>query len=158
VRSLSARPLWRGQCARSRRATTPSPSTTGSASRSLTLDGRKSDRQLEESSRRESSCHASTTAAFVVAGFNAGQPTDVTISGTPAQYIELEPAGAQEASSVTIDGQTIALEPDRRYRFTLAKIPMDQEAATVIIVTEAPVEMFPTFVTVADRLFQTVKL
>jgi hypothetical protein len=96
-------------------------------------------------------------AAFAVAGFKAGQPTDVTISGTPAQYIDLEPVGAQAAATVTIDDQTVTLEPDRRYRFTLAKIPMDQEAATVIIVTEAPTDTFATFVQTADKVVQSVR-
>ena len=94
---------------------------------------------------------------FNIPGFKAGQPTDITISGTAAQYIDLEPAGAKAASSVSIEGQTITVEPDRRYRFTVAKIPMDQEAATVIMVTEAPADTFATFVTMADKVLQTVK-
>jgi len=94
---------------------------------------------------------------FNIPGFKAGQPTDITISGTAAQYIDLEPAGAKAASSVSIEGQTITVEPDRRYRFTVAKIPMDQEAATVIMVTEAPADMFGTFVTMADKVVLAVK-
>ena len=94
---------------------------------------------------------------FNIPGFKAGQPTDITISGTAAQYIDLEPAGAKAASSVSIEGQTITVEPDRRYRFTVAKIPMDQEAATVIMVTEAPADTFATFVTMADKVLQTVR-
>lgn len=96
-------------------------------------------------------------AAFAVAGFTAGQPTDLTISGTPAQSIELEPAGAAAAANLTLDDQTITLEPDRRYRFTLAKIPMMDEAATVFIVTEAPPEQFTSFVQMADKVLQSVK-
>lgn len=95
-------------------------------------------------------------AAFDIPGFKAGQPTDVTISGTAARYIDIEPAGAQAASSVTIENQTIPIEPDRRYRFTVARIPMNEEAATVIMVTEAPLDTFATFVTMADRVLQTV--
>ena len=94
---------------------------------------------------------------FNTPGFKAGQPTDITISGTAAQYIDLEPAGAKAASSVSIEGQTITVEPDRRYRFTVAKIPMDEEAATVIMVTEAPADMFGAFVTMADKVVLAVK-
>jgi hypothetical protein len=96
-------------------------------------------------------------AAFTIPGFKAGQPTDVKIASTSAEFIDLEPAGAQAASSVTIENQSIRIEPDRKYRFTVAKIPMDQEAATVIMVTEAPVDAFATFVVLADRILQTVK-
>jgi len=95
-------------------------------------------------------------AAFAIQGFKAGQPTDVKIAGTAAQFIDLEPAGAQAASSVGIENQTIRIEPDRRYRFTVAKIPMMEEAATFIVVTEAPVDRFDTFLTTADQLLGTI--
>jgi len=95
-------------------------------------------------------------AAFSIPGFKAGQPTDVTIAGTAAKSIDLEPAGAEAASSVTIENQTIRIEPDRRYRFTVARIPMMEEAATVIMVTEAPINTFATFVTMADGVLRTV--
>jgi hypothetical protein len=96
------------------------------------------------------------SAAFAIPGFTAGQPTPIKIAGTAAQYIDLEPAGAQEASAVTIETQTIRIEPDRRYRFTVSRIPMMEEAATVIMVTEAPVPAFSTFLPVADAVLGTV--
>jgi hypothetical protein len=95
-------------------------------------------------------------ADFAIAGFKAGQPTDVKIAGTAAQFIDLEPAGAEADSSATIENRSIRIEPDRRYRFTVAKIPMLEEAATVIMVTEAPVDTFETFLKAADGLLQTV--
>jgi hypothetical protein len=98
-----------------------------------------------------------SAAAFAVAGFKAGQPTDVTVSETPAQYIDLEPSGATAPATVTVDSQSVTIAPDRRYRFTVAKIPMDQEAATVIVVAEAPVDKFSTFVTMSDKVVQSIK-
>jgi hypothetical protein len=95
-------------------------------------------------------------AAFAIQGFKAGQPTDIKIAGTAAQFIDLEPAGAQTASSVRIENQTIRIEPDRRYRFTVAKIPMMEEAATFIVVTEAPLDRFDAFLTTADQLLGTL--
>lgn len=95
-------------------------------------------------------------AAFAIQGFKAGQPTDVKIAGTAAQFIYLEPAGAPAASSVRIENQTIRIEPDRRYRFTVAKIPMMEEAATFIVVTEAPLDRFDAFLTTADQLLGTL--
>jgi hypothetical protein len=95
-------------------------------------------------------------AAFAIPGFKAGQPTPIKIAGTAAEYIDLEPAGAQGASAVTIETQTIRIEPDRRYRFTVARIPMMEEAATVIMVTEAPVASFSTFLPAADAVLETV--
>lgn len=94
-------------------------------------------------------------AAFDIAGFTVGPPTDVRMSGASGKSVDIEPAGAQ-ASAVTIEGQTIRLEPDRRYRITLARIPMMEESATVIMITEAPLDSFTTFVTMADRVLQTV--
>jgi hypothetical protein len=96
-------------------------------------------------------------AAFSIPGFKAGQPMPTGIAGTDGRYIDLEPAGAKTASSVTIETQTIPVKPDRRYRFTVARIPMGDEAATVIMVTEAPVSAFPRFVAIADRVLQSVK-
>jgi hypothetical protein len=95
-------------------------------------------------------------AAFAIQGFKAGQPTDIKIAGTAAQFIDLEPAGAQTASAVRIENQTIRIEPDRRYRFTVAKIPMMEEAATFIVVTEAPLDRFDAFLTTADQLLGTL--
>lgn len=95
-------------------------------------------------------------AAFDIAGFTVGPPTDASISGVSGQSVNIEPAGTQ-ASSVTIEGQTVQLEPDRRYRITLARIPMIEESATVIMVTEAPLDLFATFVTMSDRVLQTVE-
>jgi hypothetical protein len=95
-------------------------------------------------------------ATFAVPGFTIGSPQDVQIAGTAAKSIELAPAGASAATSITIENQSIRLEPDRRYRFTLAKIGMMEEAATVIIVTEAPADEFSAFVPAADAVLQTV--
>jgi hypothetical protein len=95
-------------------------------------------------------------AAFAIRGFKAGKPTDVTFAGTAAQSIDLEPDGATKASAIHIESQTIRIEPDRRYRFTIAKIPMDQEAATFIVVTEAPPDRFETFLGTAGQLLETV--
>ena len=96
-------------------------------------------------------------ATFDLPGFTAGEVTDITISGTPAKYIDLELSSGQPASALTIESQTIRIEPDQHYRFTVAKIPMMEEAATVIMVTEAPVDAFPSFVTMADQVLETVR-
>jgi hypothetical protein len=96
-------------------------------------------------------------AAFAIPGFKSGQPTDITISGAPGKYIDVEPDGTGEASSVAIDTQTIPVDPGRGYRFTIVKIPMDQEAATVLMVTEAPSDAFATFVALADQVIRSVE-
>jgi hypothetical protein len=96
-------------------------------------------------------------AAFDIPGLKAGQPTDITISGIPGKYIDLEPDGAGAASSVSIDTQTIPVDPGRAYRFTIVRIPMDQEAATVMMVTEAPADAFATFVALADEVIRSVE-
>lgn len=96
-------------------------------------------------------------AALIAPGFKVGQPTAVLIGGTQAVSIDIEPAGARDASSVTIETQKIRLEPDHKYRVTVSRIPMDQEAATLIMVTESPVDTFATFVTTAERVLQTVR-
>jgi hypothetical protein len=90
-------------------------------------------------------------------GFTASQPVDVTISGTAAQYLDLVSAGAQAPATLDIDDASLSIEPDRSYRLTLAKIPMDQEAATVLMVTEAPAEEFATFVPMADAVIKSVE-
>ena len=93
-------------------------------------------------------------AAFDIPGFKVGQPSDVTISEMPGKYIDIEPDGSGVAASVAIDTQTIPVDPGRAYRFTIVRIPMDQEAATVIMVTEAPTDAFATFVELADQVIQ----
>ena len=94
--------------------------------------------------------------AFDVAGFTAGQPADVTIAGTAAQSIDVEPAGAQAPASVIVEGQSIQLQPDRRYRITVAKIGMGGEAASVVFVIELPVATFESFAEKADQVLQSV--
>jgi hypothetical protein len=90
-------------------------------------------------------------------GFTAGQPVDLTISGTEAQYLDLVSAGAQAPAPLNIGDVSLSVEPDRSYRLTLAKIPMEQESATVVMVTEAPADNFATFVTMADAVVRSVK-
>jgi hypothetical protein len=96
-------------------------------------------------------------AVLSLPGFKVGQPTAVTIGGTQALSVDVEPAGAQAAAVVAIESKTLRLEPDRRYRVTVAKIPMDQEAAALFMVADAPVDRFATFVTMSDRVLQSVK-
>ncbi len=91
------------------------------------------------------------------AGFTAGQPVDVTISGTEAQYLDLVSAGGQTPASLDIDGVSLSLAPDQSYRLTLVKIPMGQESATLVIVTEAPAHKFANLVKVADPVVRSVK-
>jgi hypothetical protein len=93
---------------------------------------------------------------FDADGFKAGQPVAVAIAGTAAQAIDVAPDGAQAPASVTIEGQYVPLEPDRRYRFTVAKIGMGEEAATVIMVTEAPAGAFDSFSQKADQVLESV--
>jgi hypothetical protein len=95
--------------------------------------------------------------AIAPTGFTAGQPVDLTISGTEAQYVDVVSAGAQAPATLTIDDVSLSLEPDRSYRVTLAKIPMDQESAIVLMVTEAPADKFATFVSMADAVVKSVK-
>lgn len=91
------------------------------------------------------------------AGFTVGPPVDVTISGTEAQYIDLVSDLGQTPAPLNIDGVSLSLTPDRSYRLTLAKIPMDQESATLVIVTEAPRPKFASFVTLADAVVKSIK-
>jgi hypothetical protein len=95
--------------------------------------------------------------AFQVTGFTAGIPADVKVSGTAARSIELQPSDAAAGASVTIEDQTVTLDPAKRYRITLAKIPMGEEAASFFIVTEAPVASYPPFLPLADRVLAGVK-
>lgn len=95
--------------------------------------------------------------AIAPAGFTAGQPVDVTISGTQAQYLDFVAAGALAPATLTVDDVSLSVEPGRSYRLTLAKIPMDQEAAAVLMVTQAPTDTFATFLTMADSVVKSVK-
>ena len=90
-------------------------------------------------------------------GFKIGQPNAVTIGGTQALSIDVDPAGGSKPWIAFIENKTLRLEPNRDYRVTVAKIPMDQEAAALFMVAEAPVDLFATFVTVSDRVLQSVK-
>jgi hypothetical protein len=90
-------------------------------------------------------------------GFTAGQPVDLTISGTQAQSLDLVSAGAGAPVNLTIEDASVSVEPDKSYRLTLAKIPMDQEAAAIVMVTEAPADKFAAFVTQADAIVKSVK-
>jgi hypothetical protein len=91
------------------------------------------------------------------AGFTVGEPVDLTISGTEAQYRDLVSAGAQAPAALTVGDVSLSIEPERSYRVTLAKIPMDQESATLVMVTEAPADKFAAFVTMADTVVRSVK-
>lgn len=95
--------------------------------------------------------------AIAPAGFTAGQPVDVTISGTRAQYVDFVAAGAKAPATLTVDDVSLSVEPGRSYRLTLAKIPMDQESAIVLMVTEAPTDTFASFLTMADSVVKSVK-
>lgn len=98
-------------------------------------------------------------ASFVApAGFTASQPVDTMISGTEAQYLDLVPAGGETPASLNIDGAIFPIMfSDKSYRLTLAKIPMGQEAATLVIVTEAIHDKFANFVQTADAVIRSVK-
>jgi hypothetical protein len=91
------------------------------------------------------------------AGFTVGQPVDVTISGTQAQSVDVLSDNAQAPANLTIDDANLSLEPDRSYRITVAKIPMGQEAATVVTVAEASDQKFAAFMPMADSVVKSVR-
>ncbi len=91
------------------------------------------------------------TETFVIAGFKVAPPTDVQLSGTSGQSVEIEPTGA-EVGVVNIEGRAIKLEPDRRYRITLTRIPMGGESATVIAVAESPPDRYESFTEMVDKV------
>jgi hypothetical protein len=95
-------------------------------------------------------------AVLSLPGFKVGQPTAVTVGGTQALSVDFEPGGAQAVGVVAIEGKVLRLEPNRHYRVTVAKIPMDQEAAALFMVAEAPVDLFGSFAILADRVVQSV--
>ena len=95
--------------------------------------------------------------SFAIPGYKASGPVAITIGGTDAVSLVLRPDGATSGAAVTIEGRSIPIEPDRRYRFTVARIPMGEEAATLIMVTEAPAAAFDAFAPLAEGVLESIR-
>lgn len=84
-----------------------------------------------------------------------GQPSTVTIGGAPAVEGDATPTGSQP-TSLLLAGNTIEVQPDRAYRFTVAQASMLEEGALHLIVTEAPSEDLAQFLPLADKILETL--
>jgi hypothetical protein len=83
------------------------------------------------------------------------EPRTVSIGGAPAVEVDATPTGSQPTSLV-LAGNTIEIQPDRAYRFTVAQAPMLEEGAVHLIVTEASKQDLEQFLPLADKILGTL--